>query len=222
MTLNSNNKSCKRESLPVTTVILAGGEGKRLGLRKLFLNVNGKSMIEEMVNRVVPFSREIFLSCSDKDAAVFKTSGVAERCQELIDKIVVDSTPGKGPLEGLFQGLKNASSRWVFLVGCDMPSLMESVVRRIWSFRRDDTRVLVPLLNGFREPLHAFYAMECLPAIEHALKHDVGKVTSFFDSIAITEVKEECLQDIPGYSKSFMNINTRSQLDAWQKSHGGL
>lgn len=221
MTFTSNKKNCKDESLPVTTVILAGGEGKRLGLRKLFLNVDGKSMIGEMVNRVVPFSKEIFLSCSAKDAAIFKTSRVAERYHERIDKIVVDSTPGKGPLEGLFQGLKNASGRWVFLVGCDMPSLMESVVRRIWSFKRDDTRVLVPLLKGFREPLHAFYALECLPAIEHALKNDVRKVTAFFDSTLVTEVKEECLQDIPGYRKSFMNINTRSQLDAWRKSQGG-
>lgn len=220
MTRTSNTKDGKHETLPVTTVILAGGEGKRLGLRKLFLNVEGKSMIEEMVNRVVPFSLEIFLSCSDEDAVIFKTSGVAERCDGLIDKIVVDSTPGKGPLEGLLQGLKKASNRWVLLVGCDMPSLMESVVRRIWSFRKNDTRVLVPLLNGFREPLHAFYAVDCLPVIEHALKHDARKVTSFFDSIPVTEVKEECFQDIPGYSKSFMNINTPSQLDAWRKSHG--
>jgi molybdopterin-guanine dinucleotide biosynthesis protein A len=76
-------------------------------------------------------------------------------------------------------------------------------------------------LKGFREPLHAFYAVECLPVIEHALKYDVRKVTSFFDSIRVTEVKEESLQDIPGYRKSFMNINTRSQLDAWLKSQGG-
>ncbi len=202
--------------LPVTAVILGGGEGKRLGMRKLFLDVGGKRMIDVMISRVSPFCREILISCSPSDAAVLENAGIAkDGLTSLIDGIVVDSAQGKGPLEGLFQGMKAATSDWIFLAGCDMPGLMESVVRRIWDCREEDSRVVVPLLDGYREPLHAFYATEILPDVEDFLNRGTRKVTSLFEKIPLTEVSEDRFFDIPGYRRSFLNINTREQLLAW-------
>jgi molybdopterin-guanine dinucleotide biosynthesis protein A len=205
-----------RYPLPVTAVILAGGEGKRLGMRKPFLDVDGKRMIDVMISRVSPFCREILISCSPREAAVFEKAGAVEDGFQLIDGIVIDSARGKGPLEGLFQGMKSATSDWIFLTGCDMPGLMESVVRRIWDCRKDGSRVMVPLLDGYREALHSFYATQILPDVEDFLNRGIRKVTSLFEKIPPTEVPEDCFRDIPGYRQSFMNINTHEQLLAWR------
>lgn len=211
-----NEKDRAPYPLPVTAVILAGGEGKRLGMRKMFLDVGGKRMIDVMVSRVSPFCREVLISCSPRDAEVFEKAGTGKDCLSLIDGIVIDSAGGKGPLEGLFQGMKAATSDWIFLAGCDMPGLMESVVRRIWDCSKDDSRAVVPLLDGFREPLHAFYATEILADVEEFLNRGIRKVTSIFEKILPTDVSEDCFRDIPGYRQSFMNINTRKQLLAWR------
>jgi molybdopterin-guanine dinucleotide biosynthesis protein A len=112
--------------------------------------------------------------------------------------------------------MKAATNDWIFLAGCDMPGLMESVVRRIWDCSKDDSRAVVPLLDGFREPLHAFYATEILADVEEFLNRGIRKVTSIFEKILPTDVSEDCFRDIPGYRQSFMNINTREQLLAWR------
>jgi len=205
-----------RDPLPVTAVILAGGEGKRLGRRKPFLDVDGKRMIDIMISRVFPFCREILISCSPRETAVFEKTGVVKDGLQRIDGIVIDSSRRKGPLEGLFQGMKVATCDWIFLAGCDMPGLMESVVRRIWNCRKDGSRVIVPLLDGYREPLHSFYATRILPDVEDFLNRGIRKVTSLFEKIPPTEVHEDCFRDIPGYRQSFTNINTQEQLLAWR------
>ncbi|MFP4481347.1 MAG: molybdenum cofactor guanylyltransferase, partial [Thermovirgaceae bacterium] len=184
---------------------------------KLFLNVDGRKMIDVMVSRVHPFCSEILLSCSTSDSEILYKTGISSGSPGKVDGIVTDSTPGKGPIEGLLQGMKAASNEWVFLVGCDMPCLMESVARRIWNCRKKDSSAVVPLLNGYREPLHAFYATRCIPAVERCLSQGARKATSFFGSITVTEISEDCFVDIPGYERSFMNINTYDQLLGWRE-----
>lgn len=204
--------------LPVTVVILGGGEGKRLGMRKLFLEVDGRSLLDETLARVSTLGAEILLSCSAEDLAVLKMTGIPARRPELISRIITDSRPGTGPLEGLLQGLETASCRWIFLVGCDMPFLMENVARRIWSFSEPDADVIIPVLDGYIEPLHAFYSRKCLPAARCASIRGCRKMTSFFEDVVVKRVNENCFRSIPGYRNSFRNVNTYAQLLRWRQS----
>jgi len=201
--------------LPVTVVILAGGAGKRIGKKKLYLSVGGKSLIDETLVRVSSVFPEVLLSCSPEDFEIIKRREIPSRYFELIHEILPDSRSCAGPLEGLLQGLKRASHDWIFLVGSDMPSLMENVIRHIWASREPASDVVVPLLDGYMEPLHAFYSRTCLGPVEHAVESGQRKVTSVFKDLHVTLVEEDLLHPIPGYRESFRNINTCDQLLAW-------
>ena len=56
------------EQNPVSSVILAGGYGRRMGGEKLFLEVNSVPLVTKVIKRVLSFSGEIILSVAPRQA----------------------------------------------------------------------------------------------------------------------------------------------------------
>ncbi|HJX38608.1 MAG TPA: NTP transferase domain-containing protein, partial [Anaerolineae bacterium] len=55
-------------SAPISAVILAGGRSTRLGRDKAFLQVNGRPLIEQIVDKVAQLSDEVIIVANDLDA----------------------------------------------------------------------------------------------------------------------------------------------------------
>jgi len=124
----------------------------------------------------------------------------------------VDSCKGKGPLEGLASALEGMRTDWAFLTGCDMLQVQEIIVRTMWAARRQDSDVICARLGGFLEPLHAFYSVSCLPNVRQALISGQRKLKSFYDTVHVTVVEEYTLTHLPGYRRSFQDVNTPEEL----------
>jgi molybdopterin-guanine dinucleotide biosynthesis protein A len=54
-------------SAPISAVILAGGRSTRLGRDKAFLQVNGRPLIEQIVDKVAQLSDEVIIVANDLD-----------------------------------------------------------------------------------------------------------------------------------------------------------
>ena len=85
-------------------------------------------------------------------------------------------------------------------------------MRTMWTARRQDSDVICARLGGFLEPLHAFYSASCLPAVQEALISGQRKLKSFYDSVRVTVVEEITLSHLPGYRRSFMDVNTPEEF----------
>ena len=81
----------------VSAVILAGGESRRMGRNKAFIDLDGVPLIERVIERVAPLCTEIILVTND--ASAYAQFG---------RRIVADVYPGKGSLGGIFSGLQAA------------------------------------------------------------------------------------------------------------------
>src|SRR5579883_896531 len=77
-----------KKKLPLSSIILCGGNSKRMRRNKAFLSFGGSSLIGHCINVMSNSFAEVILVCNDPD-----------EFQGLSDNVVRDLIPGKGPLE---------------------------------------------------------------------------------------------------------------------------
>src|SRR5262249_2521673 len=126
-------------------------------------------------------------------------------------QVVADRRPGLGPLAGIEAALLSAATPFVFVFGGDMPSVSGPVIDRMGSRAREG-RLLGPRRGGRPRPLHPPYPVTCLPLVSRAL--DQGELTprDLFAHAPVDYLSDEDLQDLPGFERSFDNINTPDDL----------
>jgi molybdenum cofactor guanylyltransferase len=110
--------------IPVTTVILAGGQGTRIGGGKALQNLRGRPLIDWVFAAISPQSAEVLVSANE-DPAAFAHLGCA---------VIADSLPGHaGPLAGLQAAMQHAIREWVASVPCDTPFLPHDLIAGLFA-----------------------------------------------------------------------------------------
>ena len=192
----------------VTSIIFAGGLGTRLGgVKKALLDIGGKPIIERILEAVAPLSTSVIVV--DNDDSLVHLPGV---------RIVPDSETRAGVLTALHSGLAAAGGEMCIVVACDMPFLNGSLLRRLIDLAKDFD-VVIPVIDGQMEPMHAVYRREpCLAAIGDALARNEKRMISYLNAVRVREVHEDELRLADPDLRSFFNVNTPEDLD-WARSN---
>ena len=184
-------------------VILAGGASRRMGRDKAFLNVGQATLIERVLQAAREVSDEILIIANQHDA--YAHLGVP---------IYPDIEPGRGPLMGLYSGLKAATRELVVLLACDMPFLSPALIRHLLSLT-PNVDVVIPRGRKGLHPLHAVYRRStCLPATAAALARGERRMVAFFDAVRVREVEERSLRSFDPLGLALTNVNTPEDLAA--------
>ncbi|MDY6826022.1 MAG: molybdenum cofactor guanylyltransferase [Bacillota bacterium] len=180
------------------TVILAGGDSKRLGRPKALLDFDGTSMIELIIKILDPLFAEIIV-----------VTDHPELYSDLPVRLVGDLFTGceKSPLRGIHAGLRASKLPYQFVVACDMPFLNRSLIRYMAGFTADYDAI-VPKIDSYFQPLHSFYKRSCAGAIEKQIKLGKCKVTDFYADLHIKFIGREDIERFDPHQESFININT--------------
>jgi molybdopterin-guanine dinucleotide biosynthesis protein A len=187
----------------VAGVIVAGGRASRMGGRdKAFAAVGG----EPIVVRTVRLFHTLF-------PQVLVATNRPERFAGLDVETVTDCHPGCGPLAGIHAALLASRHPHVFAAACDMPGLDADVIRLLLA-RIGSADAIVPHWQGDVEPLHAVYALRCLPAIESCLKTGRHAMRQFLSTVNVDYVSEAELAKMRGAAASLTNVNTPEELAA--------
>ncbi|MBI4115636.1 MAG: molybdenum cofactor guanylyltransferase [Candidatus Omnitrophica bacterium] len=133
----------------LTAIILAGGKSLRMGRDKSFLNWNGKSLIEHMVENLKKIADDVIIVAKNRERFLFLDIPIYE-----------DLSPLSSPLVGMYTGLSHTKTEFNFMVACDMPFVRSEVVRRLFDSLADYDAVLPESLSGL-EPLHGIYRKGC-------------------------------------------------------------
>lgn len=187
-------------SAPISAVILAGGRSTRLGRDKAFLQVNGRPLIEQIVDKVAQLSDEVIIVANDLDAY--------DQFEALV---VADVYPGRAALGGIFSGLKAATKRHALVVACDMPFLSLSLLRYMRGLV-PGYDVVIPRVGKLTEALHAIYSQDCLPFIERQLRAMDLRISHFFTHVRVRYVDQEEIDLFDPGHLSFFNINSQADL----------
>jgi molybdopterin-guanine dinucleotide biosynthesis protein A len=208
---------------PLTGIILAGGASRRMGGRnKAFLELDGRPLIEIVIERVQSVCAEVLIVAGN--TSPYTGLGVP---------LVEDHFHGVGVLGGLHAGLEAASHELTLVVGCDMPFLNPNLLHAFAKWAEGfDVVVLRHALSPpqshpprgvdvpegqegqYIEPLHAAYRRTCLPAIEAAIRAGERRIVSFFPHVRVRYATPEEVTLTDPDLQSFHNINT---LDEWAR-----
>ena len=176
----------------------------RLGRDKVFETVGDRNLLDLVIDRVTPLSRETILVTASNKALIKseKYSGL---------KAVTDIHPGKGPLGGVYTGLITSSSFCNLVVASDMPFLNPALLNHMMEILADFD-VVVPRVGDFMEPLHAVYTKNCLKPMELLLKQDKLSVHRLFPMVRTRYLETDEIETFDPAHLSFFNINTQSDL----------
>ncbi|MDL2274654.1 molybdenum cofactor guanylyltransferase [Desulfosarcina sp. OttesenSCG-928-G10] len=183
---------------PCTGVILAGGQGKRLGgANKAFIRIGGKRTLD----RIMAVYAELF----DQIILVTRTP---EAYLDIDALIVTDHYPHSCALSGIHAGLFSAAHEHAFFAACDAPFIRPEVVACVLSHTDSGADVVVPCTDTGYQPLFAAYRKTCLPTITRKLDQNLVKVQRLFDALRTTSVSEKKLRAVDPNLVSFFNMNT--------------
>jgi molybdopterin-guanine dinucleotide biosynthesis protein A len=102
----------------VSSVVIAGGQSRRMGRDKAFLDFAGVPLIECVIESVQSVCAETIIVAND-----------VERYARFGLRVVSDVYQGKGSLGGVFTGLQTVSAEYALAVACDLPFLNDSLLR---------------------------------------------------------------------------------------------
>lgn len=183
-------------------LILAGGSSRRFGGEKALFEINGKSMIEHVVERISKLSTEIVISSrSNREKLVEMFPGA---------KVVLDRWDRRGALTGLMSALPEIRSECVALVTCDCPKIKAEVIELLFDNARGHSGAIPRWPSGYTEPLQAVYKTEELcEAVEKTWKEGKMKLASVIARLPdVAYISTEKLKRIDPELESFLNINS--------------
>jgi len=181
--------------------ILAGGASQRFGSNKAFAKLNGKRLIEILIDRLQNLYFEVVLSGPRGELSVFGLP------------VLEDDHPLNGPLDALAGILRRTDSKKIFLAACDMPFVHEAVIEEMWKVGGFHDAVVSKEKNKIC-PLPGVYSTNLLPIVEMLLKkgrRDLKSIVEISPNIRVLSDTELCLVDPEIIS--LKNINTPEDLD---------
>ncbi|MHB8118064.1 MAG: molybdenum cofactor guanylyltransferase [Methanothrix sp.] len=200
-----------------SAVILAGGNGRRLGAEKSLLEFERKPLI--------CWTAEKLCRVADEVVIVARSEAHAERLEEIISDFAPaepkvtftwDSVAGFGPVAGLSAGMKEASGSLAFATGCDLPFLNHQVIERLFELaEEEDYEAAVPVQpNGFFEPLHSVYHRGMmLLACERAIEKCERRIHAPLQELCVRRIYVDLLRPLDPDLLTFFNLNTREDLE---------
>ena len=190
----------------MTSIVLAGGKGKRLGKHKMVVVVGGRPMLQRVVDSLSPMSHRILVV-----VAHGQRCPVLEARQARVD-CIQDVYPGKGVLGGIYTGLSASDSQRSLVVAGDMPFLNPGLVQYLIS-AAPGFDVVMPRLDGLIQPLHAVYSKSCLPPIRARLEQGQLQIRTFLKEVRVKYVEAAEIDAFDPRHLSFFNINTPRDLE---------
>jgi molybdopterin-guanine dinucleotide biosynthesis protein A len=187
-------------------VILAGGQGRRMGgVDKALIPLGGTTLIERAIARAS-------VQVSD---LVINANGDPQRFAHLKLPVVADRVAGfVGPLAGIFAAFEwmranRPKARWLASFACDCPFLpMDMVERLVEKARSDHARVAVAASGSQHHPVFALWSAEIASTSEDVLvKGGFRKMDHFIATLPNVRVSFAAEPIDP-----FLNINTPEEL----------
>ena len=150
---------------PIATLILAGGKSSRMGTDKALVNYQGKPMLQRVY--------QVAAACTEQ---IYVLTPWIERYQNILPsdcQYLIESQPGKGPVNGLSEGFEQISADWILLLACDLPLLNVEIIQS-WINKLPQiptsTLALVPQRSDIWEPMCGFYRQEVKTELDTFLK----------------------------------------------------
>lgn len=183
----------------LTGIILAGGKGIRLGRNKGMAELNGRHLIQYVIDNLNHVCDEILVSSN------------SEQCKKFGLPVIPDQYHAKGPMAGIHACLQAAKNEHCFVVSVDTPFVSPEFIHFMLEAKKDGLIAAPWYGKDHYEPLCAYYNKGALPVMEAFFEKGNYKLPDVFMALPFTPV------EIPAdalfqHEMLFHNINTEEDL----------
>ena len=193
-----------RDPVRLTGLILAGGQGRRMGgVDKGLQLLRGRPMVEWVLERLKPQVTEVVISANQHQADYARYG-----C-----RVVSDEIGGfAGPLAGLHAGLKVNVHPFLVTVPCDSPFLPRDLVSRLHAALVANHADLAVAKTGDQpHPVFALVRESLSAHLAGFLEGGGRKIDAWYAALKVVEVPFD------DEAEAFSNINTRDELTEFEK-----
>jgi len=185
--------------------ILAGGQSKRMGKDKLFLEFNNKKLIEHTIDKVKKYLKKVII-ITNQDNEFFSKNNLTT---------VKDCIEGQlGPLVGILTAMKWAKENskkysWIATFPCDTPFFPESIIKSfIEESEKKESLILCASSHGRKHNIFGLWSLDLYDKLKDDLMNKkVRKVQDWTEKNKIKNLEFEFKDYDP-----FFNINTKEDL----------
>ena len=193
-----------RDPVRVTGLILAGGQGRRMGgVDKGLQPLRGRPMVEWVLERLKPQVTEVVINANQHRAEYARYG-----C-----RVVGDEIGGfAGPLAGLHAGLKANVHPFLVTVPCDSPFLPHDLVSRLHAALVANHADLAVAKTGDQpHPVFALVREALSTHLAGFLEGGGRKIDAWYAALKVVEVPFD------DEAEAFSNINTRDELADFER-----
>jgi len=190
--------------------ILAGGQSKRMGKDKLFLQLNNKTLIEHTIDKVKKHLKKVII-ITNQENEFFSKNNLT---------VVKDCIEGQlGPLVGILTAMKWAKENltqcaWVASFPCDTPFFPENIVENfIQESEKKESLILCASTHGRKHNVFGLWSLNLYDKLQDDLVNKkVRKVQDWTEKNKIKNLEFKFKDYDP-----FFNINTIEDLEFAKK-----
>ena len=190
--------------------ILAGGQSKRMGKDKLFLELNNKKLIEHTIDKVKKYLKKVII-ITNQDNEFFSKNNLTT---------VKDCVEGQlGPLVGILTAMKWAKENlnkcsWIATFPCDTPFFPESIIKSfIEESEKKESLILCASSHGRKHNIFGLWSLDLYDKLKDDLiNKKVRKVQDWTEKNKIKNLEFKFKDYDP-----FFNINTEEDLAVAKK-----
>ncbi len=177
-----------------TAVILAGGQGRRMGGKdKGLIEFNGRPIIELLIERLAQQQVDIVIN-ANRNQSVYRQYGFPVISDEL-DNF-------QGPLAGFAACMRSLTNGYILTLPCDGPFLCDALVELFIAAQQQSGAPICVADDGERlQPVYALIDTELLPSLEKFLASGDRKIDRWYTEHQFTRV------DFSSFKTMFGNIN---------------
>ncbi len=193
-----------RDPVRLTGLVLAGGQGRRMGgVDKGLQLLRSRPMVEWVLERLKPQVTEVVINANQHQAEYARYG-----C-----RVVSDEIGGfAGPLAGLHAGLKVNVHPFLVTVPCDSPFLPHDLVSRLHAALVAQHADLAVAKTGDQpHPVFALVRAALSTHLTAFLEAGGRKIDAWYAALKVVEVPFD------DEAEAFSNINTRDELADFEK-----
>lgn len=187
----------------ITAVILAGGQGRRMGGQdKGLLEFNGAPLIEQLIAELARQSVATVIN-ANRNLDRYRTFGLPVIQDRLADY--------QGPLAGFASAMESVATDFILTLPCDGPVVAADYVERFSAAQRQSGAPICVAYDGQRlQPVHALVRVDLRGSLDRFLDSGERKIDRWY------ALNDYARTDFSDCADMFRNINTPSDRQALQ------
>ena len=181
-----------------TGIILAGGKSSRMGEDKGLVLLNGKPMIQYVIEALKEVVSEISIISNNESYHKFGTPVYSDIIKE------------KGPVGGIYTGLYHSTTELNFCISCDVPMISSDFI--FWLLNRSGNAfVTLPMYKDKVHQIIGVYSKQVLSNFQESVEKGHLKLSQVNNDMACEIIDIE--KEYANFGELiFSNINTKNEL----------